>query len=1346
VHPLKRLRGLAAVSYRTDLRPWRNRTDPSDSASGGQRPAWFTPLAWGDFGTAALGEPTVNERDLFISAMQIDDSAERAAYLNQACAGDTELRNRLDVLLIAYGRSSSLDELVLHAGETSLPDSDSERTAWSGDRGCIEGPGTIIGPYKLLQKIGEGGMGAVFMAEQEKPVRRVVALKVIKPGMDMGQVIARFEAERQALAIMDHPNIARVLEAGATDTGRPFFVMELVKGVPITEYCDQNHLTPKERLELFIPVCQAIQHAHQKGIIHRDIKPSNVLVALQDGKVVPKVIDFGVAKAIDQRLTERTLCTEFGQIVGTLEYMSPEQAEMGSLDIDTRSDIYSLGVMLYELLTGSTPLQRAKVRSAAYAEILRRIREEEPPKPSTRLSESKDSLPSISAQRKMEPARLTKLVRGELDWIVMKSLEKDRARRYETASAFARDIERYLDGDPVEACPPSASYKFLKFARRYRVALATSGAFAVLLVAATAISSSFAVWANRERIRAEKAEEAAKADQARAYESEQTAIDAVKRYGDVVSETPDLKDDPRLAALRTTLLKEPQIFFRNLRDRLLADRQTTPRSLTRLAAASVELGMLTSEIGDRRDAQRALEVSLAMNERLAREHPTVAVFQRAVAAIHINIGGLQKETGRPAEAMASFEQARAILEQLTSENPSVTEFQSILAKAHNCIGLLEREAGQPAESLASHERARAIWERLANQDSSATELHKDLAASYNAIGLVQAQTGQPALAIESHERARAIQERLARDNPSATQFQRDLAATEYNIGRVQIEIGRPAEALKSHEQARAIRERLASTNPTVTDFQRDLAQSYYGIGAVHTGTGRPTEALKSYEQARAIHERLVRAHPSVTGLQSDLAASHNSIGHVQSQTGRLAEALVSFEHARAIWERLARDVPSVISFQSDLASSQNNIGLAQNRMGRPVQALASFQQARAIWERLARDNPSITKFQHSLATVDNSIGMLENAAGRPKEALASHKRARAIWERLASDNPKVAELQHSLAMTNASIAALELAAGRLAEARLSYERARAIRERLVHEHPESSDFASFLGGTLHNMAVIDLREQQDAKAWSTLQEAIAWQRKALAVNPEHPQYRQFLDNHLKELIRAAERLGRPADADQARRELSELRSSDPRVVALDARLTAVLQGKQAPNDDAERLQLGYRAYEKKLYASSARLYTQALANSPKLAEDRQAGHAYNAACVATLAGCGQGQEDPAPDDAAKAKLRRQALVWLEAELAACSKVLDGGPPGRRATVVSTLKHWKADADLAGVRDEKGLAKLSADERSAFEQLWKYVDQLLSKAAAAASDRTDRTDRSDRSDAASGGRRTARAVP
>src|ERR671930_2675665 len=292
------------------------------------------------------------------------------------------------------------------------------------------------------------------MSEQTEPIQRKVAFKIIKAGMDMRQVIARFEAERQALAMMDHANIARVLDAGATEAGAPYFVMELIRGEPITRFCDDNHLTPRERLELFVPVCQAIQHAHQKGIIHRDIKPSNVLVTLYDGKPVPKVIDFGVAKATEQPLTERTMFTQYGTMVGTLEYMSPEQAEMSALGVDTRSDIYSLGVLLYELLTGSTPLTHKRMKEAAYAEILRLIREEEPPKPSTRLSDSGEALASISAMRKTEPAKLTKLVRGELDWIVMKCLEKDRSRRYDTANGFARDVQRYLNDEPVLACPP----------------------------------------------------------------------------------------------------------------------------------------------------------------------------------------------------------------------------------------------------------------------------------------------------------------------------------------------------------------------------------------------------------------------------------------------------------------------------------------------------------------------------------------------------------------------------------------------------------------------------------------------------------------------------------------------------------------------------------------------------------------------------------------------------------------------------------------------------------------------------------------------------------------------------
>jgi serine/threonine protein kinase len=426
---------------------------------------------------------------IFSGALDRDPGPERAAYLDEACGGDAALRERAEALLRAH---EQLGGFLEPRGTDALEPSPAASAEANPMAGTLVG-----GRYKLIEEIGEGGMGTVWMAQQLEPVKRAVAVKLIKAGMHSKQVLARFEAERQALALMDHPNIAKVLdggmtgEPGSTGGGRPFFVMELVKGVPITKYCDEHRLTPRQRLDLFAPVCQAVQHAHQKGIIHRDVKPSNILVAQYDGRPVPKVIDFGVAKAAGQQLTDKTLMTGFGAVVGTLEYMSPEQAELNQLDIDTRSDIYSLGVVLYELLTGSTPLDRKRLKQAAFAEVLRIIREEEPPKPSTRLSGSKDSLPSISAQRHTEPAKLTKLVRGELDWIVMKALEKDRNRRYETANGFALDVQRYLADEPVQACPPSAAYRLRKFARRNKVAVALASVVAIALIAVS-VAGAFA--------------------------------------------------------------------------------------------------------------------------------------------------------------------------------------------------------------------------------------------------------------------------------------------------------------------------------------------------------------------------------------------------------------------------------------------------------------------------------------------------------------------------------------------------------------------------------------------------------------------------------------------------------------------------------------------------------------------------------------------------------------------------------------------------------------------------------------------------------------------------------------
>src|SRR5262245_24000221 len=423
---------------------------------------------------------------------------DRSAILDRECGDDGELRREVESLLDARTQALLRTAGAAHSLAATITES-----APSAER-----PGDMVGRYKLLERIGEGGFGAVWMAEQREPVKRRVALKVIKLGMDTRQVIARFEAERQALALMDHPHIAKVFDAGATEAGRPYFVMEYIKGVPILEYCDTAALDTPSRLRLFSSVCHAIQHAHQKGIIHRDIKPSNVLVTMHDGVPVPKVIDFGIAKATSAELTTRTLFTEHRQMVGTPAYMSPEQAEMSGLDVDTRSDIYSLGVLLYELLTGTTPFDRKSLLEAGLAEMMRIIREVEPQKPSTRLSSLGETGARTAQQRRIgDVKKLGMLLRGRLDWVVMKCLEKDRTRRYETAFGLAADIERHLRDEPVTAGAPSAGYRLRKFVRRNRAKVIAGSIVAGVLVLGVIGTTAGLVWALDEKTKATRAAE-----------------------------------------------------------------------------------------------------------------------------------------------------------------------------------------------------------------------------------------------------------------------------------------------------------------------------------------------------------------------------------------------------------------------------------------------------------------------------------------------------------------------------------------------------------------------------------------------------------------------------------------------------------------------------------------------------------------------------------------------------------------------------------------------------------------------------------------------------------------------
>ncbi|MBX7104363.1 MAG: serine/threonine-protein kinase [Gemmataceae bacterium] len=583
----------------------------------------------------------LNEEEIFDRARRMGDTEDRCVYLDKACGDDQSLRKRIDALLRIHDQDRNFLEQSVRRVETP----------WTVS------PGSVIGPYSLHELIGEGGMGVVFRAEQTEPIRRVVALKIIKPGMGTAQVVARLERERQALALMDHPNIARILDAGVTGgrgasatekapgypqagyaSGSPYFAMELIHGIPITNYCDEHQLTPRQRVELFIPVCQAVQHAHQKGIIHRDIKPSNVLVTQIDGRAVPKIIDFGVAKALDRKLTDWSKDTNIGAIIGTLEYMSPEQAVPSEADVDTRSDIYSLGVLLYELLTGTTPLQRKKLKAGALLEALRIIREEEPQKPSTRIS-TVDELPSIAANRGLEPRQLSGVVRGDLDWIVMKSLEKDRNRRYQTANGLARELQRHLCNEPVEARPPNAIYRFGKWVRRNRAAFVATAACVAVLLGATSVSVLQAWRATRAETASRKNEEAAVAAFQRA-EDEAAITKAVNQFLRVdLLQQADIGHQPR------GFPRDKELTVRKVLDRAAEriDQRFVGQELTE-AAIRWTVGDAYSALGEFPRAAEHLRKSLEIRKRLLGDAHADTLISMA------SLGQLERQMGHFDEA------------------------------------------------------------------------------------------------------------------------------------------------------------------------------------------------------------------------------------------------------------------------------------------------------------------------------------------------------------------------------------------------------------------------------------------------------------------------------------------------------------------------------------------------------------------------------------------------------------------------------------------------------------------------------------------------------------------------
>jgi serine/threonine protein kinase/tetratricopeptide (TPR) repeat protein len=1041
---------------------------------------------------------SISEESIFGIARKIDSPDARDAYLAQVCGNDQALRERVASLLSAHADAASFLE-------SPAPEFDATSAQTSSEE-----PGTIIGPYKLLEQIGEGGMGVVYMADQQAPVRRRVALKIIKPGMDTRQVIARFEAERQALALMDHSNIARVLDAATT-------VMELVRGVPITEYCDKNNLPVHERLELFVQVCQAVQHAHQKGIIHRDIKPSNVLVTLVDGRPVPKVIDFGVAKAINQQLTDKTLFTNFAQMIGTPLYMSPEQAEMTSLDVDTRSDIYSLGVLLYELLTGTTPFDQKRLREAAFDEIRRIIREEEPPQPSTRISTLGDQRTVTAAHRKVDPNRLSQLLRGDLDWIVMKSIEKDRTRRYETANGLARDIDRYLHDQPVEACPPSAVYRFRKFARRNRVGLAT----ALLVSAALVMGTVFSTW---QAVRATRAERIADAERAEAEANFQKARAAVDKYFTLVSEST-LLDVPGLQPLRMKLLESALDFYRGLANEHVND----PAVLADLAVTYIRFAEI-NHANDRNDsAVEAVDQALVVIDRLRREHPAEHEHQRKLAGYWKGNRSMHVVTEMPKDPQAAFQSINRLVETwqaLAEEYPDELGFRSDLAAMYYRTGDLLVSSGQTAKGLAYTMKAKSVLEKLTHEQPKTPVYRADLAACYEHL----ARNGRKEEVESNWREALAIRERLVVESPQVSQYRMELAFNQAQVASCLADRD-PAEAERLFRRAIEITDQLVTASPSapmhfqrwlnaqnglvdllvkmgretqaneqrlygaqfVRQLERDdhgealeleIALGYGDAGDALAASGRREEGLAMIRQAIPHYEKLAANPDCAARVRSNLGHCYRWIGGLEND-----------RKAAAIFARLMAEVPSYKAYQEQLVSALFSIGVNLTRERDFAAAEANFQRAIVLNGRLADGAPENFGCRGNLAGGQRTYGDMLLEAGRADEGLAAHRASLAMFELLTRDEPDHRFWWQEAAYGHLRVGHICLDAGDLPEAKNAFLKALPIHEKLVAQSGQEPFFVERLLWSRRELLELALREKHFA-------DAAAWARSMAAAQPD----------------------------------------------------------------------------------------------------------------------------------------------------------------------------------------------------------------------------------------------------
>jgi serine/threonine protein kinase/tetratricopeptide (TPR) repeat protein len=1095
-------------------------------------------------------------RNIFVAAVKVPPD-QWEPFLKGACAGDEELCGQVSDLLREHQQAGNfLDRPAILLQGTS----DFGPAADGVAAGAQEGAGTTIGPYKLLELIGEGGMGAVWMAEQREPVQRRVALKIIKAGMDTRQVVARFEAERQALALMDHPNIARVFDGGTTAGGRPYFVMELVKGVPITRYCDEHRLTPRERLELFLPVCQAIQHAHTKGIIHRDVKPANVLVAPYDGRPVPKVIDFGVAKATGQRLTPRTLVTGFGAVVGTLEYMSPEQAELNNQDIDTRSDIYALGVLLYELLTGTTPLTRERLTQAAFTEVLRIIREEEPPRPSTRLSESRDMLPSISARRHMEPARLTKVLRGELDWIVMKALEKDRSRRYETANGLARDVEHYLADEPVQACPPTISYRLGKLVGRHKgPVLAVS--LVLLALVAGIIGTTLGLLQARAAAEAER-----------------------KAREDETAQRVRAEDNAKLA---TTVLDE--IIMKQARQRLTLYSQDKARGL----AKNSERDKLEREF---------LETGLQFYEQLAQTNAADWAARRERAKAHMKVGllrtGLRNyggpETAHPAEAEKAYRQAVFLLEELAAERPDDFDNAYDLADAHREHLFPLLYTGRLAEAEKTIRRALDLVDKLATDFPDHRSQIRELSEACQAnLALLLRDTGKPLEAQKALQQALEICAEVAPAHPNDPEFWDAVARLRTELACRLQETGQRDEAEREHRQALAIWEKLLTTWPDRYDYQQHAAWACARIGDSRAAAQRPREGAEYHRRALRLFEKLGADYPGEPFYRQEQARGYNALTEIllglgdHAEAAKIAEELPyalpgdgqgyqralllltrcaqlaekdeklpqadrkavaktyadrsralqqnareAYAQAMSRAEKLVSESPGVARYRDQLAEGRMNLIALLKATGRAQEVEQKYREAVEFYGQLAAAHPDMPELWDALARTHHDLAELFQVTGQMNEAEKAYRQAIALWEKLGTDRPDLRDYRQHAGYTRLQIGNLLKDAGKPQDAEECYRRALALYETLVAEYPAEAVYRQLQANTYWTLATLLKDTGRAQEAEGAYRQAVAIQEQLVADFPDNAEYRSRLSGNLADLAANLLQQGKHAEAEK----------------------------------------------------------------------------------------------------------------------------------------------------------------------------------------------------------------------